>query len=86
MELLSNKSSPTQEERTEVRGLEELAHSLRALTADTAATSFSKYQRLLAHLRSPDFPWKTNEPQTAWSSSPSALKPCAGCKSSSPPT
>ena len=61
MELLSNKSSPTQEERTEVRGLEELAHSLRALTADTAATSFSKYQRLLAHLRSPEFAWKTND-------------------------
>lgn len=61
MELLSNKSSPTQEEHTEVRGLEELAHSLRALTADTAATSFSKYQRLLAHLRSPEFAWKTND-------------------------
>ena len=61
MELLSNKSSPTQEEHTEVRGLEELAHSLRALTADAAATSFSKYQRLLAHLRSPEFAWKTND-------------------------
>ena len=61
MELLSNKSSPTQEEHTEVRGLEELAHSLRALTTDAAATSFSKYQRLLAHLRSPDFAWKTND-------------------------
>ena len=41
--------------------MEELAHSLRALTADTAATSFSKYQRLLAHLRSPEFAWKTND-------------------------
>lgn len=61
MELLSNKSSPTQEEHTEARGLEELAHSLRALTTDASATSFSKYQRLLAHLRSPEFAWKTND-------------------------
>ena len=61
MELLSNKSSPTQEEHTEVRGLEELAHNLRVLTTDASATSFSKYQRLLAHLRSPEFAWKTND-------------------------
>lgn len=61
MELLTGKSSPTQEEQTEVRGLEELAHSLRALTTDASATGFSKYQRLLAHLRSPDFAWKTND-------------------------
>jgi len=61
MELLSSKSSPTHEEDTEVRGLEELAHSLRALTSDASAQGFSKYQRLLAHLRSPDFAWKTGD-------------------------
>lgn len=59
--LLSNKPSPTAEEHVEVQGLEELAVTLRELTEDPSATGFSKYQRLLAHLRSADFAWKIGD-------------------------
>lgn len=59
--LLSGKPGPTQEEDTEVHGLQELARSLRTLTSDPTASGFSKYQRLLAHLRSPDFGWSAGD-------------------------
>jgi hypothetical protein len=42
--------------------------------------SFSKYQRLLTHAALADFGWQKTTPTTAWSSSPSASKPCAGWK------
>lgn len=59
--LLQAKSSPTADEATEVMGLEELSDALKTLTANDSATSFSKYQRLLEHLRSDDFGWQKNE-------------------------
>lgn len=61
MELLSGKPNPTAEEQVELSGLQELAHRLRTLASDAAATGFSKYQRLLAHLRSRDFAWQAND-------------------------
>ena len=57
IQLLQAKSSPTADESTEVQGLQELADALKVLTADSAAQSFSKYQRLLGHLRSDEFGW-----------------------------
>lgn len=59
--LLTNKPSPTSEEDTEVEGLLELVDALRALTTDASASSFSKYQRLLEHLRSAEFAWSPND-------------------------
>ena len=58
IDLLTRKSAPTVGERTEVAGLEVLKDSLLILVQDTSATSFSKYQRLLQHLRSADFGWQ----------------------------
>lgn len=61
IELLQGKSSPTADEATEVQGLQELATTLKVLTSDTSASSFSKYQRLLEHLRSDTFNWQKND-------------------------
>lgn len=55
---LQNKSGPTPQELREVEGLEVLADALGALVNDTTAHSFSKYQRLLKQLRSPEFCWQ----------------------------
>jgi hypothetical protein len=44
-----------------LQGLDVLDDALQALTKDTAATSFSKYQRLLEHLRSTEFGWKAQD-------------------------
>ena len=59
--LLQGKSQPTHDEATELQGLDVLDDALQALTKDTTATSFSKYQRLLEHLRSTEFGWKLQE-------------------------
>ncbi|MDO8777978.1 MAG: DEAD/DEAH box helicase [Burkholderiaceae bacterium] len=61
IDLLQGKSSPTADEATEVQGLQELATTLQVLTTDTSAASFSKYQRLLEHLRSDTFNWQKND-------------------------
>lgn len=61
MASLRNKPSPTPEEVQEIEGLEAFQHALQALTGDPSATGFSKYQRLLQHLRSAEFGWKTND-------------------------
>lgn len=61
IESLQNKPSPTPEELKEVEGLEEFRRTLQVLTGDASASGFSKYQRLLPHLRSADFGWKTND-------------------------
>jgi superfamily II DNA or RNA helicase len=58
IELLTGKSTPTADETTEVAGLEVLKASLQILVQDTSAKSFSKYQKLLHHLRSADFGWQ----------------------------
>jgi len=61
MQLLQAKTSPTADEATEVQGLQDLAHALKQLTQDATAQSFSKYQRLLAHLLSDAFAWHKQE-------------------------
>ena len=61
MALLHGKPSPTADEATEVQGLQVLADALQVLTTDESAASFSKYQRLLDHLRSDDFGWQMND-------------------------
>lgn len=61
IDLLTRKNAPTADERTEVTGLEVLKDSLLALVQDTGARSFSKYQRLLQHLRSADFGWRIDD-------------------------
>ena len=58
MELLRGKSSPTAEEGQEIDGLEVFADALRTLVDDSKAQSFSKYQRLLQQLKSPEFGWQ----------------------------
>jgi superfamily II DNA or RNA helicase len=61
IQLLQAKHSATADESTEVQGLQELADALKMLTSDSSATSFSKYQRLLAHLRSDEFGWQKSD-------------------------
>lgn len=59
--LLNAKTSATADERQEVTGLEVLRDALRALTQDTSAMGFSRYQRLLRFLRSKEFGWQVND-------------------------
>ena len=59
--LLQGKSIPTSDEETEVESLQEFSHALQAMTEDTAASSFSKYRRLLQHLHSVDFGWQMHD-------------------------
>ena len=61
VQLLQAKDSPTADEAHEVQGLQELADALRVITADSTAQSFSKYQKLLAHLRSAEFGWQKTD-------------------------
>jgi len=61
IQLLQAKPSATADESTEVQGLQELADALKMLTTDSFATSFSKYQRLLGHLRSDEFGWQKTD-------------------------
>jgi len=61
MHLLQTKTSPTADESNEVHGLQELADALQVITNDSTAQSFSKYQRLLGHLRSAEFGWQKTE-------------------------
>ena len=60
IELLQAKLSTTPDEAIEVQSLQVLSQSLQALTTDTQATSFSKYQRFVQQLRSPDFGWQVD--------------------------
>ncbi len=59
--LLKAKTTATADEATELQGLDVLDDALQALTKDTTAASFSKYQRLLEHLRSIEFGWKVQD-------------------------
>jgi len=56
--LLQTKPSATQDEATEVDGLQVLSEALKAITQNSTAAPFSKYQRLLEQLRSPAFGWE----------------------------
>lgn len=58
IDLLAGKSAPTADEHIEVAGLEVFKASLQVLVQDTGARSFSKYQKLLQHLRSAEFGWQ----------------------------
>lgn len=57
MALLQGKDSASDDERTEVTGLDELRLALQALVDDPSAKSFSRYQKLLELLRSSSFGW-----------------------------
>jgi hypothetical protein len=59
--LLQGKSGVSDDEQTEIVGLEELRMALRALVDDPAAKSFSRYQKLLALLRSGSFRWTKDD-------------------------
>ncbi|MFT3801174.1 MAG: DEAD/DEAH box helicase [Burkholderiaceae bacterium] len=62
IELLERKTQPTAPEQREIGALQRFVATLDSLLDDTDATGFSKYQRLLTHLRSADFGWKIGEP------------------------
>jgi SNF2 family DNA or RNA helicase len=61
VQLLQAKTSPTDDEANEVQGLQELADALKVITTDGTAQPFSKYQRLLGHLRSTEFGWQKTD-------------------------
>ena len=61
VQLLQAKASPTADEATEVQGLQDFADALKAITTDSTANSFSKYQKLLTHLRSAEFGWQKTD-------------------------
>jgi superfamily II DNA or RNA helicase len=61
IDFLSGKNTRTSDERTEVTGLTILKNTLLTLVDDATATTFSKYQRLLQFLRSPEFGWQLND-------------------------
>jgi superfamily II DNA or RNA helicase len=61
IELLKQKSAPTADEGTEVAHLQDFISTLEPLVNDVTATGFSKYQRLLAHLKSADFAWNSQD-------------------------
>jgi superfamily II DNA or RNA helicase len=61
IELLKQKSAPTADEGTEVAHLQDFISTLDPLVNDVTATGFSKYQRLLAHLKSADFAWNSQD-------------------------
>ena len=61
--LLSGKEGIGPDELVEVSGLETFRDVLDKLAADPDASSFSKYQRLLTYLRSPDFAWTGKDAQ-----------------------
>ncbi len=58
---VGGQTSLTVDEASEVQGLQVLADALTALTSDTTAASFSKYQRLLQELKSPAFGWQMHD-------------------------
>lgn len=57
IELLTGKADISADEQAEVEALREFEADLLKLTQDGHASAFSKYQRLLAHLKSADFAW-----------------------------
>jgi superfamily II DNA or RNA helicase len=61
IELLTAKPNASADERREVAGLGVLRDALVPLVQDPSAKHFSRYQRLLTLLRSPDFAWQTND-------------------------
>jgi superfamily II DNA or RNA helicase len=60
--LLKGKDDITSDERIEVEGLETFKGVLEMLVAERDSASFSKYQKLLSHLRSEGFAWTSQNP------------------------
>lgn len=60
-ELLHKKQDSTGDEATELAHLQDFIAALQPLTQPGGEQAFSKYQRLLTHLRSPDFAWTGRE-------------------------
>ena len=61
IELLQAKANGTDDEANEIQDLNRLVDALKIVTTDPKAEAFSKYQRLLAHLRSPEFGWQKTD-------------------------
>lgn len=61
MALLQAKDSMSDDERAEIRGLDEFRIALQALVDDPSAHSFSRYQKLLELLRSSSFGWAKDD-------------------------
>lgn len=59
--LLLAKTEPTPDELVEVDALKDFEETLLSLATDPGARDFSKYQRLLQQLKSPEFGWQTND-------------------------
>jgi hypothetical protein len=85
IQLLHRQAHPTATS-SRGQGLQELADALQALVT-------TRRPKLLQQVPAPadaaalaDFGWQGRRRPTAWSSSPSASKPCAGCSASSRPT
>jgi len=60
--LLQKKEGSTDDEAREMAHLQNFLAALEPLLQPSGAQAFSKYQRLLAHLRSPDFGWTSRDP------------------------
>ena len=61
IELLQAKVSGTTDEANEIQDLNRLVDALKIVTTDPKAEAFSKYQRLLSYLRSPEFGWQKTD-------------------------
>ena len=61
--VLTNKTDTTDDEHTEIGGLERFKGVLERLVAERDAASFSKYRKLLTHLQSAKFAWSGKDPQ-----------------------
>ena len=62
IELLQQKPSPSDDEAREVVQMHQFTETLKPLLEDANAKGFSKYQRFLAHLKSPEFAWDSQDP------------------------
>ena len=60
--LLQQKTSITDDEREEIVHLQDFINALLPITQDESGIGFSKYQRLLAHLKSNEFAWNSQDP------------------------
>lgn len=61
IKMLGAKPNATPHEHTETSGLTVLRDALQAIVQDPLAKSFSRYQRLLRMLRSPEFGWQPGD-------------------------
>ena len=61
IQLLQAKADSSGDEANEVQDIQSFVETLRVLTDDKSARTFSKYQRLLGHLRSDEFGWQKTD-------------------------